>query len=202
MLSGVYADLKTPDPTSGLSIWLQACIVAQPAILRMLSSSGCDISETYEPSPSRTNKEGYFPGWNGLFFVVLHASFPESSAEFESLQFLLDAGVSPFLRDAYGKTIFDYVNEDTDYEFAHYQRDLWYSALNRAHVDVGHYTKQISVLPVCSRSYTPIHHCALHNLESWNESNVESQVNTLLGQVPWTEAEAEALPISPVTDQD
>ena len=202
LLNGVYADLKMPDPTSGFSIWLQACIVAQPTILRMLSSSGCDTSETYEASRSHTNEEDYVSGWNCLFFVVLHASQPESSDGFESLQFLFSTGANPFLRDADGKTIFDYVNEDTYYEFAHYRRDLWHSALDRAHIDVGHHTKQISVLPVFSERYTPIHHRALHNLESWNKSDVESQVNALLEQVPWTEAEAEVLWISPVTDQD
>ena len=65
-------------------------------------------------------KEGYVSGWNCLFFVVLHASQSESSAEFESLRSLLNARADSFLRDADDKTTFDYVNEDTYYRFAHY----------------------------------------------------------------------------------
>lgn len=182
LLSGVYIDLKIVDPTSSLSIWLQACIVALPTILRMLSSAGCDIGETYEQLPNRTNEEGYVSGWNCLFFVVLHASHPESSAEFESLRFLLDAGADPFLRDADDKTIFDYVNEDIDYKFAHYQRELWYSALDRAHVEVAHRTKQTSGLLVYNGWYTPFHYHALQGLETWNEGDIESQVSGMLEQ--------------------
>jgi hypothetical protein len=159
----------------------------------MLSSAGCDIGETYERPPDRTDNGGYVSGWNCLFFVVLHASRPYSSAEFESLQFLFGAGADPFLRDADDKTIFDYVNEDADSAFVHYRRELWYSVLDRAHIEVGHRTKQTSVLPVYNDLYTPIHHRALHSLESWHEDDVEFQVLELLEQVPWTEAEAEAL---------
>jgi hypothetical protein len=177
LLGGVYTDLRMIDPTSGLSTWLQACIVAQPTILRMLLSAGCDIGETHKSLPKRINKEGYISGWNCLFFVVLHASTPESSDEFESLRFLLDAGANPFLRDADDKSIFDYVNEDTDYKFARYQRDLWYSTLHWCHVEVGHYTKQTSELEVYSEWYTPIHYRALHSLETWNKSDLEFQVS-------------------------
>ena len=105
----------------------------------MLSNAGCDIGETYKQDPDRNNREGYVSGWNCLFFVVLHASNPDASAELESLLFLLDAGADPFLQDADGKTIFDYVDDpqDTYYQFAGYQRELWHSALDRAHVEVG-----------------------------------------------------------------
>jgi hypothetical protein len=41
--------------------------------------------------------------------------------------------------------------------------------------------------------YTPIHHRALHNLETWHENDIESQVTELLERDPWTEAEVEAL---------
>jgi hypothetical protein len=174
LLSGVYADLRMADSTTGLSIWLQACRIAQPTTLRMLSSAGCDIGETYERPPDRTDNGGYVSGWNCLFFVVLHASRPYSSAEFESLQFLFGAGADPFLRDADDKTIFDYVNEDADSAFVHYRRELWYSVLDRAHIEVGHRTKQTSVLPVYNDLYTPIHHRALHSLESWHEDDVEA----------------------------
>jgi hypothetical protein len=193
LLGGVYTDLRMVDPTSGLSIWLQACEVAQPTVLRMLSNAGCDISEIYEPPSNRTNEEGYVSGWNCLFFVVLYAFNPDSSDEFESLLFLLESGANPFLRDACGDTIFDYVNEYIDDEFAPYQRDLWYSTLDRAHIEFGHRTKHISRLPVYNERYTPIHHRALHNLETWHKDDVESQVIELLEQAPWTEAEAEAL---------
>jgi hypothetical protein len=64
MLSGVYADLKLVDPSSGLSIWLQSCQTALPTILRMLSSAGCDTSEIYIPSPNHPNEESYISGWN------------------------------------------------------------------------------------------------------------------------------------------
>jgi len=159
----------------------------------MLSNAGCDISEIYESPSNRTNEEGYVSGWNCLFFVVLYALYPESSDEFESLQFLLGAGADPFLRDADGKTIFDYVDEDTDDELASYQRELWYSALDRAHIEIGHRAKQTSVLPVYYKWYTPIHHRALHNLETWHEDDVEYQIIELLEQAPWTETEVEAL---------
>jgi hypothetical protein len=96
MLSGVYADLEAANEVSGLSIWLQACIPALPGALRGLLAAGCSVAETYVDGPAYANEEGYRSGWSCLFFVVLHASRPESSAESESLRTLLSAGADPF----------------------------------------------------------------------------------------------------------
>jgi hypothetical protein len=114
MLSGVYADLEAANEVSGLSIWLQACIPALPGALRGLLAAGCSVAETYVDGPAYANEEGYRSGWSCLFFVVLHASRPESSAESESLRTLLSAGADPFLRDAEGYTVFDYVDGNAD----------------------------------------------------------------------------------------
>ena len=192
MLDGTYADLKIIDGKSGLSIWLHACIIAIPDLLQKMLAAGCDVAETSEDSYGlRRRTEGYVHGWNCLFFLVLHASCPESSGEFESLQLLLSAGADPCLRDGDGCTIFDYVDADTDYKLAEYQRELWYSALARAHigVDPRKETRRTSALPVYNGWFEPVHHRALRYLRSWDESNVESQVNQVLEQIPWTDAE-------------
>ena len=151
MLVGIYADLKAIDRKHGVSIWLHACIIAKPHMLRKLLAAGCDIAETYQDTFGlRIRAEGYIHGWNCLFFLVLHASCPESSDEFESLQLLLSSGADPFLRDGDGRTIFDYINTDTDYEYAEYQRELWYSALGRVHICIDHHkeTRKTRAMPV------------------------------------------------------
>jgi hypothetical protein len=140
LLGGTYADLKTADPVSELSIWLRACIIASPDLLRMLLTSGCSVAETYVEAPASTNVEGYKSGWNCLFFLVLHASRPRTSTEFEGLQVLLGAGADPSLRDAEGYTISDYVDDDKGSKFASYRRELWYTALRRAHIQLDHLT--------------------------------------------------------------
>lgn len=193
MLNGVYADLKTIDPSTGLSIWLQACIVARPAILNMMSSAGCDTHETYTPSQSYANKEGYISGWNCLIFVVLHASLPECSEELEALQFLIRAGADPHLRDAAGCTIFDYVDYDVDVKLGSYRRELWYSALKREHVRVDRPTITRQVAPVYTGKYTPLHCRALCHLGSWERNTVDTQVARVLNDFPWSQEEEEVI---------
>lgn len=196
MLGGIYADLGTADPSSGLSVWLTTCIIALPDVLRKMLLSGCDIAETYVQPCDRTNKEGYKSGWNCLFFLVLHASRPESSAEFQGLQILLGAGADPFLSDADGYTIFDYVGDDKSSRHGQYQRDLWYSALQRAGIRFDRIMKPDQtgqVLPVYDRSYTPIHGRALRYLDSWTKDDIKSQVHEVSSKIPWSEDEAEAL---------
>jgi hypothetical protein len=196
LLGGTYADLKTADPVSELSIWLRACIIASPDLLRMLLTSGCSVAETYVEAPASTNVEGYKSGWNCLFFLVLHASRPRTSTEFEGLQVLLGAGADPSLRDAEGYTISDYVDDDKGSKFASYRRELWYTALRRAHIHLDHLMdpgREQSVPPVYSWRYTPVHCRALRYLESWSKDNIRKQVDKLLVEVPWSEEEAEAL---------
>lgn len=193
MLSGVYADLQIADPSSGLSIWLHACIVAQPEILRMLASAGCDISETYVAPSNRANEEGYISGWSCLFFVVLHASWPASSAELEALQFLIKAGADPFLRDVEGHTIFDYVEDEKDPKYGSYRRELWYSALEREHVHVDRPAGMRQETPAYAWRYTPLHHRALCRLESWERDSIETQVARVLEDFPWTQEEEETI---------
>jgi hypothetical protein len=205
MLGGVFADLKATDEASGLSIWLYACMVAIPDILQRLLAAGCSVAETYVEDPARAVDEFYrsgwridercTSGWSCLFFVVLHAQRPECSAESESLRILLGAGADPFLRDAKGFTIFDYVNDDVSFEFTGYRRELWYNALTRAHIHIDHLVKpgqKISMSPVYSDSFTPTHCRALRHLESWEENDFQSQVDKLLGDISWSEEETEA----------
>lgn len=190
MLNGVYADLKTTDPSSGLSIWLQACIVAKLSIIRMLTSAGCDIHETYIPSPNHVNKQGYMSGWNCLFFVVLHASWPGSSTEFEVLRFLIRAGVDPHQQDAAGNTISDYVDDDVDSKLGTYRRELWYSAMKREHIHVDPPSGQWETARVYTWKYRPLHYRALCHLEAWERSTVEDKVARVLEDFPWSQEEA------------
>lgn len=195
MIGGVYADLKTINPRNGLSIWLHACLIAKPDVLGKLLAAGCDVAQIHVQQSDRANDERSVSGWSCLFFVVLHASRPETSDELQSLQILLSAGADPFQRDAEGYSIFDYVNEESHYIFAHYQRELWYRALQRAQINFDHLMEidRCPVPPVYNGSYTPIHYRALRHLDSWTEWDVESQVNQLLKTFPWTELEAEWL---------
>jgi hypothetical protein len=206
MLGGAFADLKAADEASGLSIWLYACINAIPDILQRLLAAGCSVAETDVEDPARAVDECYRPnwivnkrytsGWSCLFFVVLHAQRPECSAESESLRILLGAGADPFLRDAKGFTIFDYVNGNVSSEFTGYRRELWYNALTRAHIHIDHLVKpgqKISMSPVYSYSFTPTLCRALRHLESWERNDFQSQVDKLLVDIPWSEEEEEAL---------
>jgi hypothetical protein len=193
MLNGVYADLKTTDPSSGLSIWLQACIVARLSIIETMTRAGCDIHETYTPSPDQANKQGYVSGWNCLFFVVLHASWPRSSAELEVLRFLIRAGVDPHQQDAAGNTISDYVDDDVDSKLGTYRRELWYSALEREHVHVDRSAGQWPWTPVYTWKYRPLHYRALCHLETWERDSVGTQVARVREDFPWSREEAEAM---------
>jgi hypothetical protein len=47
--------------------------------------------------------------------------------------------------------------------------------------------------PVYSDRFTPTHCRALRHLESWEENDIQGQVDKLLMDVPWSEEEAEAL---------
>jgi flagellar motor switch protein FliG len=47
--------------------------------------------------------------------------------------------------------------------------------------------------PLYSFKFTPIHHRALRYLEAWEENDIQSQVDKLLEEVPWSKDEAEAL---------
>jgi hypothetical protein len=125
---------------SGLNIWLHACVLANPVVLRRLLAAGCSVAETYVEDPACADEEGYRSGWSCIFFVVLHASRPESSLESESLRTLLSAGADPFLRNAEGYTIFDYVDDDVN-PLAGYRRELWYNALRRAQIHTDHFVR-------------------------------------------------------------
>jgi hypothetical protein len=200
MLGGTYVDRKTADDLTlnGLSIWLTACMIAHPDVLRRLLAAGCSVAETFraDPATDYTDELHRINGWSCLFFVVLYASHPESSIESERLHTLLGVGADPFLRDAEGFTIFDRVNDNVSSEFAGYRRELWYNALTRAHIHIDHFVKpgrKISMSPVYSDSFTPTHCRALRHLESWEENDFQSQVDKLLADIPWSEEEAEAL---------
>lgn len=190
MLNGVYADLKTTDPSSGLSIWLQACIVAKLSIIETLTSAGCDIHETYIPSADHANKQGYMSGWNCLFFVALHASWPQSSDELEVLRFLIGAGVDPHQRYAAGNTISDYVDDDVDNKLGTYRRELWYSALERECIRVDRPTGKWQATRVYTGKYRPLHYRALCHLEAWERDSVETHVFRVLEEFPWSREEA------------
>jgi hypothetical protein len=190
MLGGVYAGLEVAGEVWGLSIWLYACTVASPDTLRKLLATGCSVAETC------------ISGWNCLFFLVLRASRPEHSIESESLRMLLSAGADPFLRDVSGHTIFDYLDDDDNVfnpKFAHYigyHRELWYNALTQAHIAFKHLVRpgqEKPISPVYSPRFTPVHHRALRHLESWEMNDIQSQVDKLLVDIPWSEEEAEAL---------
>jgi hypothetical protein len=118
MLDGAYIDLNATNELSGPSIWLHACIMPFPDIIRRLLAAGCSVADTYVEDPACANEEGYRYGWSCLFFAVLHASRPEYSLESESLRTLLGAGADPFLRDAKGLTIFDHVDGNFGSHFA------------------------------------------------------------------------------------
>jgi hypothetical protein len=84
---------------------------------------------TSHPQTILTRKATFLVGIC-LFFAVLHASWPDTSGELETLQFLIKDGADLFLRDTEGYTIFDYVDEEEDKMYGSYPRDLWYSALH------------------------------------------------------------------------
>ena len=165
----------------------------QPTILKMLSSAGCDMHETYTPPQNYDNREGYISGWNCLIFVVLHASVPQSSKELEALQLLIRAGVDPHRRDAAGCTIFDYVDDDVDEKLGSYRRELWYSVLKREHVRVDRPATTQQVAPVYIRKYTPIQCRALCHLRSWKRNTIGAQVAHVLKKFPWSQEEEEAI---------
>jgi hypothetical protein len=136
MLGGIYADLKVAAKVNGLSIWLHACMIALPDVLQKLLDAGCSVAETYVEDSARAYGECYTSGWNCLFFLVLHAYRPEFSEESESLYTLLSAGADPFLRDAKGYTVSEYVDDAVnvkqtrcldgynEFKFGCYQREL------------------------------------------------------------------------------
>lgn len=47
LLEGVFDDLRSMSLRSGTSLWLGACHVANPELLRKLLSVGCDAAEVH-----------------------------------------------------------------------------------------------------------------------------------------------------------
>lgn len=193
LLNGVYADLKTVDPLNGLSIWLHACKYARPTILQMLLSAGCDIAETYVYSPNYVDAGDHLSGWSCLYFLVFNACSPRSSRDMEALQLLLDAGADPDSRNK-GCTIFDCVDYMRCTEsLGSYRRDLWYSALQRAHINIDRPADTRRKPPVYGWGYTPFHYRALCHLDSWEMENIEARVAPLLDDFPWSQEERQAI---------
>jgi hypothetical protein len=186
MLKAVYITTTTPSRA-----WLHGCMFAQPSILRILSSAGCDITKTYVRYQNRACKEGYVSDWNCLFFLARCASWPQSSAEFEALQLLLNAGANIFLRDAKNRTIFGHVDDEMDPELGSYRRDLWYSALQRAHIRVDRPASTLQKAPIYGQRYTPTHYRAICHLESWEKDDIETQVARLPESFPWSQGQKE-----------
>ena len=182
MLKAVYL-----TPVAPSRAWLHGCLSAQPSVLRILSSAGYDITKTYVGYQNRACKEGYVSDWNCLFFLAQSASWPQSSAEFEALQLLLNAGANIYLRDAQNNTIFDHVDDETDPELGSYRRDLWYSALQRAHVRIDRPASNLQKAPVYGQRYTSMHYRALCRLESWEKDDIETQVARLPESFSWSQ---------------
>lgn len=181
-----FLDLEAITST-GLSIWLHACLNARqivtPSLLQDLLDAGFRID-------SKTQNHAKFPdGWNCLFMLVLNAQEPEDSHELETLRFLLRSSTDVFAKDATGLTVFDHVASSRTERHSSYQRDLWYCALQREGVDVRSYVEVSPRTALYDDDYTPEHYSALRFLDEWDGANLERKVSQLLKKELWTEEE-------------
>lgn len=165
---------------NGLGLWLSACERVQrnaPSILRKLKVAGCNIAERDDN------------GWNCLFRSVLGSFYPESSYEFQILQYLLSVFDDIYARDKAGLTTFDHIDNEIHGISRGYRRDLWYCALERAGIDVSSHLVQHPRVPSYNGWYTPEHYHALKHLEFWDRKNFRSQMDRLLQEIPLDEDE-------------
>lgn len=160
---------------------------------------GFDIAEVCESNQ-----------WNCLFYCVLMADTMKVSNELAALRFLLSRFSDVYAVDAFGKTIFDYV-DDIDghgaccygrdqanfprprHGYGTYRRDLLYCALERSELlcgrpDGGTFKSREYRF---AKNYTPLNLHALRYLDEWTHGDLWPQVKSELGKHPWSEHEKE-----------
>jgi hypothetical protein len=181
-----FFDPKTFE-YEGKDLWLFASEKGSSSALQKLHKLGCKTSGTD------------LNGRNCLFLSIMNSEKPNTSDDFEKLQFLLGIFDNISAQDAQGCTIFDLVNGDTSRLFSpgSYQRDLLYCALERVGIDISDHLTQYPRIGLYKSStygqYTPEHYRALNHLQSWDDTNFRSQMDRLLQEIPLDEEESRGM---------
>lgn len=142
-----------------MSLWERACrnalFLPSPKVLEALVKAGSLIAEIDEYD------------WNCLFHCVQRSFFPNQSAEFAALRFLLTVFNDIFAQDRDGFTIFDHVSLANG-QCGSYRQDMWYCAIYRSGLD-----SRFGILPPLSpptftSDYTIGKYRAMLYLDTWD----------------------------------